>query len=504
MARGGSRRKEISKKSTLNYKEVYDELVNQNEIPIKMTATKEDLNILEANFDRKINKMSNILLEKLQNVIDKTFGSAEINLRSISDDGNQNKCSHEIGLLNDKVQSLEVENSFLKNEIHELTTLLNTITTSLSCKSKTAEMESTLHEKSDCQEVAKELNNVNYCTDNLTDFSAIDHQLPSLNNPIDFLIDTVLPTKATKNKNVIQELKNSCTKISPNNGNDNNKDYLCDSRFQSSVQINQSSTCIDIETILKELDVEYNNEQESNQSNDKHHLNKGFKSSTLICFDAAEKAEETKTVELHQGQFETPNAMTENVYDNESTPWPVNTVLIAGDSIINGIDEKRISKKNSIVKVRYFNGALVEDMFYNLVPLMRKKPSALILHVGTNNTVSDSSKVILKKINSLISYIKINNPECRIIISQPVRRTDNGKATLTLNNLNKLLAELDVDKIDNSNIDVSCLGKRGLHLNSIGTGKLALNFIKFLKAFCNADFARKSLGMVHKTLSTLV
>ena len=136
--------------------------MNQNEIPIKMTATKEDLDILEANSDRKIDKMSKILLENLQNVIDKTFGSAEINPRSISDDGNQNKCSHEIGLLNDKkVQSLEVENSFLKNEIHELTTLLNAITTSLSCKSKTAEMENTLHEKSDCQEVVKELNNVN-------------------------------------------------------------------------------------------------------------------------------------------------------------------------------------------------------------------------------------------------------------------------------------------------------------------------------------------------------
>ena len=47
MARGGSRRKETSKKSTLNYKEVYDDLVNQNNIAIKMTiATKEDLNIL--------------------------------------------------------------------------------------------------------------------------------------------------------------------------------------------------------------------------------------------------------------------------------------------------------------------------------------------------------------------------------------------------------------------------------------------------------------------------
>ena len=113
---------------------------------------------------------------------------------------------------------------------------------------------------------------------------------------------------------------------------------------------------------------------------------------------------------------------------------------------------------------------LAEDMFENLKPLMRKKPSMLILHMGTNNTVSESSKVILEKIKSLISHIKISNPEGRIIISQPVRRTDNGKATLTLNNLNKLLAEFDVDKIDSSNIDVSCKPV---------TGKLTLDFIKF-------------------------
>ena len=86
---------------------------------------------------------------------------------------------------------------------------------------------------------------------------------------------------------MILELKNSCTKISPNNGNDNDKDYLCDSGFRLSVQINQSSTCTDTETTLKELDVEYNNEQESKQSNDKQHIKKGLKSSALICLDAA-------------------------------------------------------------------------------------------------------------------------------------------------------------------------------------------------------------------------
>ena len=99
MARGGSRHKVISKKSTLDYKEVYDELVNQNEIPIKMKATKEDLNNLEANLDRKIDKISNVFLEQLQNTITKLFGSAEINHRSNSDDENKNKSAHEIGIL---------------------------------------------------------------------------------------------------------------------------------------------------------------------------------------------------------------------------------------------------------------------------------------------------------------------------------------------------------------------------------------------------------------------
>ena len=52
--------------------------------------------------------------------------------------------------------------------------LSNTITTPLSCKSKTTVMENILHEKSDCQEAFNELGNVNRCTGNLTDSCAID------------------------------------------------------------------------------------------------------------------------------------------------------------------------------------------------------------------------------------------------------------------------------------------------------------------------------------------
>ena len=50
---------------------------------------------------------------------------------------------------------------------------------------------------------------------------------------------------------MMQEIKNSCARISPKNDNDDNKDYLWDSEFQSSVQTEQSSPCIDIKAISK-------------------------------------------------------------------------------------------------------------------------------------------------------------------------------------------------------------------------------------------------------------
>ena len=69
--------------------------------------------------------------------------------------------------------------------------------------------------------------------------------------------------------------------------------------------------------------------------------------------------------------------MTENVYDNELTSLPGNTILIASDLIngiilmINRICKKELSKENLYVKAKYFNWALVEDMSYNLISLMK-------------------------------------------------------------------------------------------------------------------------------------
>lgn len=64
--------------------------------------------------------------------------------------------------------------------------------------------------------------------------------------------------------------------------------------------------------------------------------------------------------------------------------WPKDTILITGDSIISGLREhKFVGLGNK--KVRSFPGATILDMKDHIKPLIRKKPSKIILHISTNN-----------------------------------------------------------------------------------------------------------------------
>ena len=54
---------------------------------------------------------------------------------------------------------------------------------------------------------------------------------------------------------------------------------------------------------------------------------------------------------------------------------------------------------------------------------------------------------------------------------------DHGKAALILHYLNEHFSEQNLVVVDNSNIKEKHIGKKGLHLNPKGKGRLALNFI---------------------------
>ena len=160
--------------------------------------------------------------------------------------------------------------------------------------------------------------------------------------------------------------------------------------------------------------------------------------------------------------------------------WPKNTILCASDSMMNQIDENRLSRKFN-VKVRCFSGCRINDMYDYLTPLLQKEPDYVILHVGTNDTATKSSDKILNELLDLKAHIERVLPTATIILSQPIIRTDNVKANLTIRRLIGQLGNLDIRVLDHTNINVDHLGKKGLHLNGRGTGRMAMNFISMFR-----------------------
>ena len=109
------------------------------------------------------------------------------------------------------------------------------------------------------------------------------------------------------------------------------------------------------------------------------------------------------------------------------------------------------------MKVRPFPGASADDMHHYLQALLEKCPDTVILLVGTNNCVNESSRVVLDK-------------------------AFDRKASLTVRNLSNHFNSLKLDIVDNSTIGKECLDKKGFHLNKRGTGKVAINFINKIRS----------------------
>ena len=98
--------------------------------------------------------------------------------------------------------------------------------------------------------------------------------------------------------------------------------------------------------------------------------------------------------------------------------WKKGTTLIVGDSMLNGLDESRLRNCN----VHVYPGSSIEDMHYNITPLLPKQPSTVILHVGTNNSTRDNSHQIIEKLVNLKHFIVSQIPGVKLIISSLIQR----------------------------------------------------------------------------------
>ena len=158
--------------------------------------------------------------------------------------------------------------------------------------------------------------------------------------------------------------------------------------------------------------------------------------------------------------------------------WPKNTVLIAGSSMINQIDETRMSRKYN-VKVRANNGATARDMVDHLNAYLRKKPDHLILHVGSNDASNENvtSDILYSRLLRLKSFAEYKVPGINVILSCPTVRSDNRRANAIIMDVRERLLENGYNIISNENITNVHLGKKGLHLSLHGVKRLAMNLI---------------------------
>ena len=89
---------------------------------------------------------------------------------------------------------------------------------------------------------------------------------------------------------------------------------------------------------------------------------------------------------------------------SESEVWKKGTVLIVGDSVVSGLRESKMSFRRNI-KIRFFPGARIQDMYYYLVPLLRKRPDKIILHVGKDDAPHMKADEMLEGLGKLKSLI---------------------------------------------------------------------------------------------------
>ena len=141
--------------------------------------------------------------------------------------------------------------------------------------------------------------------------------------------------------------------------------------------------------------------------------------------------------------------------------------VIVGDSVLNEIDERQILKTYP-VRVRFFPGAGIKDMYYYLIPILEKKSEDLILHDGTTNDADFSNQQIVNDLLAPKQFTKEKQQICNVILSMPTKHCDNQNESATVNLVNKQLSLLNIDMIEYKNTSDKDLRRHVLHLTNHG------------------------------------
>ena len=98
--------------------------------------------------------------------------------------------------------------------------------------------------------------------------------------------------------------------------------------------------------------------------------------------------------------------------------------------------------RNRKIKVRYFPGAKIKDMYYYGILFLEKKPENIVLHLGTNDAPYKSDTDIVKDLIELKNFTLEKLPSCKkITLLSSLVRTDRENANKNNEDLTNRLKE---------------------------------------------------------------
>ena len=114
-------------------------------------------------------------------------------------------------------------------------------------------------------------------------------------------------------------------------------------------------------------------------------------------------------------------------------------IIIVGDSLLNGIHEKGLSKNHS-VKVNNIPGGTSDAILDKLDDFLKNKPDGLIVHAVTNDITK--RKNLLNNVKKNLKQVKKLSPNIIAAFSSIVTRKDKKDISKTVQDTNSQLQKL--------------------------------------------------------------
>ena len=124
---------------------------------------------------------------------------------------------------------------------------------------------------------------------------------------------------------------------------------------------------------------------------------------------------------------------------NEEDIKKTSIIEVIGDSLLNNINPRGISKKGD-VKILNHPGATSQDMKDFINPSINRKPDMLICHVGTNDITNNIDT--LTNLQTIINRIKKKSASTKIVFSSVIQRHDQPHIEKKVSALNNELKQL--------------------------------------------------------------